>query len=58
VESLPMNSPTQRMLDALAVLEALKPYEETGWDSELFAAAWKKAQDEADAAIREWLKTT
>ena len=45
----------QEMVDALGVLEALKPHEDTGWDKELFDEAWKAAQFDAERAMTAWL---
>ena len=48
---------TQRLKDALAALEALRPVLATARDKEILAAAWQKAWDEMIAAVNEWLSS-
>ncbi|MGO9832648.1 MAG: hypothetical protein ACLP1X_00380 [Polyangiaceae bacterium] len=50
-----MNDPGAKLDAALARLEALKPYQDTGRDPDTLRAAWEKAWADMVAAAKEYL---
>jgi hypothetical protein len=52
-----MSPAAQKLADALAVLEALKPYQDTGAHPLEFSKAWAVAMDRAARAAADYTET-
>jgi hypothetical protein len=48
-------TPAEKLRAALALLDALKSYQDTGRDAELLKAAWERAWAEATLAAKEYV---
>ena len=50
-----MTPAAQALVDACALLEAVKPRQDTGRARDLWSAVWAAAEDQAEAAAKAWL---
>ncbi len=50
-----MTPQEKRLVEALSVLEALRPFQNTGWNSDKLSHAWDKAKATADACLDKYL---